>query len=65
LLGGSVFVERIFAWPGMGRLAAVAAFGRDYPVVMGVTVVVTLIVVAANLLTDLLYGFLNPRIRWA
>jgi peptide/nickel transport system permease protein len=64
-LGGSVIVERIFAWPGMGRLAADAAFGRDYPVVMGVTVVVTLIVVAANLLTDLLYGFLNPRIRWA
>jgi peptide/nickel transport system permease protein len=64
-LGGSVIVEKIFAWPGMGRLAADAAFGRDYPVVMGVTVVVTLIVVAANLLTDLLYGFLNPRIRWA
>ena len=64
-LGGSVIVERIFAWPGMGRLAADAAFGRDYPVVMGVTVVVTLIVVVANLLTDLLYGFLNPRIRWA
>jgi len=64
-LGGSVIVEKIFAWPGMGRLAVDAAFGRDYPVVMGVTVVVTLMVVVANFLTDLLYGFLDPRIRWA
>ncbi|MDB4896102.1 MAG: binding-protein-dependent transport system inner rane component [Firmicutes bacterium] len=64
LVGGSVIIEKIFAWPGMGRLAADAAFKRDYPVVMGITVVIALVVVAGNLTTDLLYGCLNPRIRW-
>lgn len=64
LVGGSVIIEKIFAWPGMGRLAADAAFKRDYPVVMGITVLIALVVVAGNLITDLLYGYLNPRIRW-
>lgn len=64
LAGGTVIIEKIFAWPGMGRLAADAAFRRDYPVIMGITVVISLVVVVANLLTDLLYGLLNPRIRW-
>lgn len=64
LAGGTVIIEKIFAWPGMGRLAADAAFRRDYPVIMGITVVISLVVVLANLATDLIYALLNPRIRW-
>ena len=63
LVGGSVIVEKIFAWPGMGRLIADAAFKRDYPVVMGATFIVALIVIGVNLLIDIIYGFLNPKIR--
>ncbi|WP_029423440.1 ABC transporter permease [Alicyclobacillus macrosporangiidus] len=63
LLGGSVVVESVFGWPGMGRLAVQAATDRDYTVVMGVTVVVGVIVIVVNLLTDLIYSILDPRIR--
>lgn len=64
LVGGSVIIEKIFAWPGMGRLAADAAFRRDYPVIMGVTIIVAMMVVLVNLITDLMYAYLNPKIRW-
>lgn len=64
LLGGSVVVENVFSWPGMGRLAVQAATNRDYPVVMGVTMLVGSIVIITNLLTDLLYSILDPRIRY-
>lgn len=63
LVGGSVIIEKIFAWPGMGRLIADAAFKRDYPVVMGSTLLVATIVIGANLMIDILYGYLNPKIR--
>ena len=63
LLGGAVVTETIFAWPGVGVLAAEAVFNRDFPVVQGVTLVVSLIFVAANLAVDLAYVALNPRIR--
>jgi len=63
VLGGAAITEAVFAWPGMGRLAVEAAFTRDYPLIMGIIVVVAVIVVAANLLTDLAYGVLDPRIR--
>jgi peptide/nickel transport system permease protein len=63
LLGGAAITEAVFAWPGMGRLAVEAAFTRDYPLIMGITVVAAAIVVTANLLTDLAYGVLDPRIR--
>ena len=63
LLGGAVVTETIFAWPGIGVLAAEAVFNRDFPVVQGVTLVVSLIFVAANLAVDLAYVALNPRIR--
>ena len=65
LLGGSVVVESVFGWPGMGRLAVQAATDRDYNVVMGVTVFVGAIVILVNLLTDLVYALLDPRIRHA
>ena len=63
LLGGAVVTETIFAWPGVGVLAAEAVFNRDFPVVQGVTLVISLIFVAANLAVDLAYVALNPRIR--
>jgi peptide/nickel transport system permease protein len=63
LVGGAALTEFIFAWPGMGRLAVTSALGRDYPVVMGVTIVVAVVVVTANLLVDLLYPVLDPRIK--
>ena len=63
LVGGAVVTETIFAWPGMGRLATDAAFHRDYPVVMGVTLLVSGVVVVGNLVVDLAYGWLDPRIR--
>jgi len=63
LLGGSVVVESVFGWPGMGRLAVQAATDRDYNVVMGVTVFVGAIVILVNLLTDVVYSMLDPRIR--
>jgi peptide/nickel transport system permease protein len=62
LLGGAVITETIFAWPGLGRLAVDAAITRDYPVIMSVTLLVSALVVVSNLVTDLLYGIVDPRI---
>jgi glutathione transport system permease protein len=63
LLGGAVVTEAVFAWPGVGSLAAQAVFDRDFPVVQGVTLVTSTIFVVANLAVDLTYVALNPRIR--
>ncbi len=62
LLGGAVVTETIFAWPGLGRLAVEAAITRDYPVIMGATLLVSAVVIVCNLVTDLLYGVIDPRI---
>ena len=63
LLGGAVVTETIFAWPGIGRLVVEAIFNRDFPVVQGVVLVVSLIFVTVNMLVDLAYAALDPRIR--
>jgi peptide/nickel transport system permease protein len=63
LIGGSVIVETIFAIPGMGQLMVQAAFERDYPVLMGNLVVVSTLTLVANLLADLAYSMVDPRIR--
>src|SRR5690606_21358453 len=63
LVGGAVITETVFGWPGMGRLAADAAFQRDYPVIMGITIVISAIVIVSNLLTDLAYSLIDPRIQ--
>lgn len=63
LLSGSVLVETIFAWPGMGRLIVDAIFQRDYPLVMATSFVAAAMVVAGNLLADVLYAVVDPRIR--
>lgn len=62
-IGGSIIVETIFAWPGIGRLAYNAAITRDYPLIMGVTLLVAVVVLLSNLLTDLAYTLVNPRIK--
>jgi ABC-type dipeptide/oligopeptide/nickel transport system permease component len=63
LLGGAVVTETIFAWPGVGRLAVQSIFVRDYPVVQAAVFVLALTFVVINLVVDLLYGVLDPRIR--
>lgn len=63
LLSGAVLVETIFAWPGMGRLIVDAIFQRDYPLVMATSFVIAAIVVLGNLIADVLYAVVDPRIR--
>lgn len=63
LLGGAVIVEQVFAWPGVGRLAVQAISSRDYPVVQADVLVVSTAFVFMNLLVDVLYAWLDPRIR--
>ncbi|HEV8598571.1 MAG TPA: ABC transporter permease [Gemmatimonadales bacterium] len=63
LVSGSVFVEAVFNWPGLGSLAAEAIGSRDYPVLMGTAMLVSGVVVLAGLLTDLGYALLDPRVR--
>ncbi len=65
LLGGAVITETIFAIPGLGRLAVQSILTRDFPMVQGVVLFVALAVVATNLVVDIVYGFLDPRIRLA
>ena len=64
LLGGAVVTETIFAWPGVGRLAITSILQRDYPVVQGCVLLVAVLFVLINLVVDLLYGWLDPRIRY-
>lgn len=64
LFGGAVITERIFSWPGMGRLAVDAAFKRNYTVMMATNVIMAILVFAGNLLADISYAFVDPRIRY-
>jgi len=64
LLGGAVIVETIFAWPGMGSLSVSATNQRDYPLLMGCVSVAAFMVLISNLLTDIAYAFVDPRIRY-
>jgi peptide/nickel transport system permease protein len=63
LLGGAVVTETIFAWPGVGSLVVEAVFNRDFPTVQGITLVVSIIFVLVNLLVDMGYAALDPRVR--
>jgi peptide/nickel transport system permease protein len=65
LLGGSAVVETLYSWPGLGQLAGDAARRRDTPLILGVTVFVSLMVILCNLLVDLVYPLLDPRIDYA
>jgi len=63
LLAGAATTEFVFSWPGMGRLAIDAAFARDYPVVMGLVLVASVLIILGNIISDVLYGVADPRIR--
>lgn len=64
VFGGAVFIETIFAWPGMGRLFWDAAKGRDYPILLAVMMIYAALTLLFNLIADIFYGFLDPRIRY-
>ncbi len=63
LFSGSVVIESVFGWAGIGRLAIEAANGRDYPVILGVTLLAGALVITVNIAVDLLYAAVDPRIR--
>ncbi len=64
MVGGAVVTEQIFGWPGVGSLMVLSINARDYPVIMGITVIVALIVLIGNLITDLVYSVADPRISY-
>ena len=63
LLGGAVLTETVFYWPGMGRYSVNALTTLDFPTIMGFTMVIALVFVLANLIVDIIYAFIDPRIR--
>jgi len=63
LITGTLILETVFAWPGVGRLMVTAVSGRDFPVVQGVTMMVAVVTLAVNLLVDVTYAYVDPRIR--
>jgi peptide/nickel transport system permease protein len=65
LFAGAVFTETIFAWPGMGRLFIEAAAKTDYPVLMALLMIIAALTIFSNLLADIVYAFLDPRIRYS
>ncbi len=63
IIGGSVLVEQVFSYPGLGQAAVTAGLGSDLPLLLGITIVTAAIVFAGNLIADLLYGVIDPKIR--
>jgi peptide/nickel transport system permease protein len=63
LVGGAIVIETIFQWPGLGQLSVQAIQQRDYPVLMGLTIMISIVVLLANLVADVLYAFADPRVR--
>lgn len=64
LLGGAVIIEMIFAWPGLGRLAVNATMRRDYPLIMGTVLLFSFFYLISSLIVDIIYTFIDPRIRY-
>lgn len=64
LVGGSVLFENTFSWPGIGRMAVQAAFQRDYPVLMALNMLSATLVILGNLMADIAYGWVDPRVRY-
>jgi peptide/nickel transport system permease protein len=63
VIGGAIALEEVFAWPGIGTLTVDALSARDYPVLQGIFLLLSVAVVVANLIADLIYSFLDPRVR--
>lgn len=64
LFGGAVIVEQVFSWPGLGLITMNAIMNRDYPVIMGVALLTAVVVLMANLITDILYAMVDPTIKY-
>ena len=64
LLGGAVLIERVFAWPGLGQLGVEAVNSRDYPVILATTMIAAVLVILGNLLADVLYAVVDPRVSY-
>ncbi|MCC7017029.1 MAG: ABC transporter permease subunit, partial [Rhodospirillales bacterium] len=64
MLTGSVLVEVVFSWPGMGRLLYDGILARDYPLITGIILATSIAVVLINLITDIIYAIVDPRIRY-
>lgn len=64
MIGGAVLTETVFAWPGVGTLTFTALQSRDYPVIVGTFMLVSIGVILANLFVDIMYGILDPRIQY-
>ena len=64
LFGGAVIIEQIFSWPGLGLITMNAILNRDYPVIMGVALLTAVVVLAANLITDIIYALVDPTIKY-
>jgi peptide/nickel transport system permease protein len=65
LVGGAVIIETVFSWPGLGSMMVEAVSGRDYPMIMGLSLVVAIFVLLANLATDVAYAVADPRVRYS
>jgi peptide/nickel transport system permease protein len=65
LLGGTIIIEQVFAWPGMGTLAISAVRGYDYPVIMAINLISAVMILSSNLLADVLYAVIDPRIKYS
>ena len=63
LFGGAVVAEQVFSWPGLGSLMVQSINSRDYPTIMGITVVIAAAVLMGNIITDIAYSLLDPKIR--
>lgn len=63
LLGGTVLIEQVFIWPGLSSLLIESVVARDYPVVQGIVIILSIVFIVINLLVDILYGYLDPRVR--
>ena len=64
LLSGAILTETVFSWPGVGRLVVDAVYARDYPLVIGCILIFALVFVIVNLITDILYTYIDPRIHY-
>jgi peptide/nickel transport system permease protein len=64
LITGAVITENVFGWAGIGRLSIEALVSRDFPVIQGITLMVAVVVLLVNLLVDILYAYVDPRIRY-
>ena len=64
LFGGAVIIEQVFSWPGLGLITMSAIMNRDFPVIMGVCLLSAVVVLIANLLTDVVYALVDPTIKY-